>query len=125
LDWRLGISMLRIFLDASWKVGLHGDWTQAPELADWQATAWRSAEDIAALSPDLYDVVPAGRQRLPSIQARNSARRFVVVHPFWARAAALKSAEDDFHGTTLLIDTFQAVRRPQAAQEYAQRLGWI
>ncbi|MFL9869546.1 DEAD/DEAH box helicase [Paraburkholderia fungorum] len=129
LDWRLGISMLRVFLDASWKVGLDGDWNQAPELADWPILAWRSAEDIVALSPDLYQLVPAGRLQLPSIQVRNSTRRFVVVHPFWARAAAMKVVDDGFRGTTLLVDTFQAVRRPQrvlhAAQDYALRQGWI
>ncbi|MBP0610373.1 MULTISPECIES: DEAD/DEAH box helicase [Burkholderia] len=127
LDWRLGLSMLRVFLDASSMTGLDGNWATSPELSDWPDLAWRSAEEIAGLSPDLYDLKRVGPLRLPSIEERNTPRRYVVVHPFWSRKAVLEKCVDGFSGTTLLIDTFQAARRPQrvlfAAREHAQKHG--
>lgn len=129
LDWRLGLSMLRVFLDASYVAGLDGNWAATPELSDWPDLAWRSAQDIAGLSPDLYEVKPVGPLRLPSIQTRNSTRRYVIVHPFWSRAAALAIVDGGFPGTTFLVDTFQAARRPQrvlfAARDHAQRNGLL
>ncbi|MFM0371097.1 DEAD/DEAH box helicase [Paraburkholderia aspalathi] len=129
LDWRLGISMLRIFLDVSWKVGLDGNWGRAAETADWWDLAWESARDVAGLSPDMYQLESVGSLSLPSIRVRATAERFIVIHPFWARAAAMKVVEDGFTGVTHFIDTFQAGRRPQrviqSAREYAQRQGGI
>ncbi|MEZ2349801.1 DEAD/DEAH box helicase [Caballeronia sp. RCC_10] len=129
LDWRLGLSMLRVFLDASSTAGLDGKWTASPELADWPDLARRSAEEIAGLSPDLYDLTPVGPLRLPTIRERKASRRYVLVHPFWSRQAALEKCADGFPGTTLLIDSFQAARRPQrvlfAARDHAHKHGLI
>jgi hypothetical protein len=127
LDWRLGLSMLRVFLDGSSKMGLDGNWVASPELADWPDLAWRSAAEIVGLSPDLYNLKRVGPLQLPSIEERNTTRRYIVVHPFWSRKAVLEKCADGFSGTSLLIDTFQAARRPQrvlfAAREHAQKRG--
>lgn len=129
LDWRLGISMLRVFLDGSWRAGLDGDWGGAPETTDWLESAWQFATDIASLSPDRYELASAGQLVLPTIQSRKGDRRFVIIHPFWARSAAMSIVNDGFDGVTLFIDTFQAARRPQrvlyAALEHARRQGLL
>ncbi|MEQ5840444.1 DEAD/DEAH box helicase [Paraburkholderia acidicola] len=129
LDWRLGISMLRVFLDGSWAAGLDGNWDGAPETADWPKAALECATDIVSLSPDKYELGSAGSLALPSIQLRKGGRRFVMVHPFWARSAVIPLVTDGFDGTTLFVDTFQAARRPQrvlnSAVEYARKQGLI
>lgn len=129
LDWRLGISMLRVFLDSTWVAGLDGDWQRAPETADWPRAAKRCAEAIVSLTPDRYKLATAGALELPSIESLKGGRRFVMVHPFWAQAAVAPLVSDGFDGTTLFIDTFQAERRPQrvlnAAAEYAKQQGLI
>jgi len=119
--------MLRVFLHSSWRVGLDGRWDAAPEAVDWLATALRCATDIAELSPDRYELTTVGRLGLPSVNLRSGERRFVLVHPFWAKKAAMELVDDGFEGGTLFVDTFQAARRPQrvlnAALEFAQRQG--
>ncbi len=128
LDWRLGISMLRVFLDATWVAGLDGDWQRAPETADWHRTARKCAEAIVSLTPDRYKLATAGSLELPSIESVKGGRRFVIVHPFWAQAVVAPLVHDGFDGTTLFIDSFQAERRPQralnAAVEYAKQQGF-
>lgn len=118
LDWRLGLSFLRVLLDSSWQAGLDGNWDGAPELADWPAQTERLAVSIRALQPDRFEpeISRAGRLALPMIVTRRGAlERFVFVHPFWSVQAVMESLEDDFVGATHLVDTFQAMRRPLRA----------
>lgn len=124
LDWRLGISMLRLFVSDAWLVGLDGDWSNAPEASDWMDMAIRLAEDMASLSPDKYAVTRAGPQGLPAVAAtRGRPWRVVLVHPFWSDAARKGAALDEFAGETYFCDTFQAARRPQRALQAARDAG--
>lgn len=129
LDWRLGISMLRVFLDRTWIAGLDGNWSKAPETAGWLNAAMDCARAIVGLSPDRQELATVGPLKLPTILQRKARRRFVLVHPFWSRDAVLPLVADGFDGATLFIDTFQAERRPQrvltAAVEYARLQGFM
>ena len=116
LDWRLGLSMLRTFVDGEWLAGLDGRWESAPETADWPLMTWQLAGDIAALRPDRYDVARVGRLALASVTTRRAPmRRYVLVHPFWSNEACRRVTDDGFGGETYFVDSFQASRRPQRA----------
>lgn len=121
LDWRLGISMLRLFVSRNWRVGLDGDWSVAPETVDWLRMARRLTEDMVSLSPDHYEMSAAGSRNLPAVlYSRGHSWRVVLVHPFWSDAARLEASRDGFKGVTYFCDTFQAARRPQRAMQAAR-----
>jgi hypothetical protein len=119
LDWRLGLSALRIFVDSSWKGGLDGRWDDAVETQDWEADARRLADNIAALSPDVFEVQVLARSKLPAVVTkRGASERFVLVHPFWSPSGIKRRIEgDSFAGRTMYVDSFQASRRPQRVIE--------
>lgn len=121
LDWRLGISMLRLFVNDGWRCGVDGNWSTAPETVEWLATATRLAEDMVSLSPDKYELSAAGPMKLPAVLSRRGVSwRVVLVHPFWSDAARVASTGDGFAGETYYCDTFQAARRPQRALQAAR-----
>ena len=115
LDWRLGLSMLRVLVDERWRVGLDGDWSAAAEVRDWPTKTLESAEAIAGLSPDKREVELTGRLSLPTIRLKNESKRFVLVHPFWSLESVRSLVADGFKGETFAVDSFQATRRPQKA----------
>lgn len=115
LDWRLGLSFLRVLLDSSWQAGLDGNWDGAPELADWPTQTELLAASILGLQPDRFEpeIGRVGRLELPTIVTKRGAlERFVFVHPFWSIQSVTESLGDGFVGATHFVDTFQAVRRP-------------
>lgn len=115
LDWRLGVSMLRTLVQPEWRAGLDGNWSAAPELADWPIHAQAIAESMVDLSPDKYQLHSAGEGRLPAVMNVDGSWRVVVVHPFWSDESRMAAAADDYQGTTWFCDSFQAARRPQRA----------
>ncbi len=119
LDWRLGLAALRLFVDSTWAAGIDGAWVGAPELEDWLDDARATAADLVALSPDAFALEATGRLKLPTVVRKTTRERYVLVHPFWSEAATMDSLESNFEGTTWLIDTFQASRRPQRAIDLA------
>ncbi|WP_390348808.1 hypothetical protein ACFJIS_14620 [Variovorax boronicumulans] len=119
LDWRLGLAALRLFVDPAWAAGSDGNWTSAPELEDWLADARDIAADLVSLSPDVFTLESVGQLQLPAVVRRRARERYVLVHPLWAEATTLESLGAEFDGTTWLIDTFQASRRPQRAIDLA------
>lgn len=123
LDWRLGISVLRILLDEKWQAGLNGDWKSAAEIKDWPADATELARDLVGLSPDHFKLKRAGTLELPAVHSTgNHPERFVLIHPFWAHATVQKTVQGDgFEGKTWLVDTFQVSRRPQRVIDFARQ----
>ena len=119
LDWRLGLAALRLFADSTWAAGSDGRWDGAPEILDWLSDARAAAEGLAELSPDVFVLSTAGPLELPSVVRTSTRERYVLIHPLWAEDGILKQLDDDFDGTTWLVDTFQASRRPQRAIELA------
>lgn len=121
LDWRLGLSMLRLFVRSDWEAGLDGNWDAAPELKDWPRDAASIADDIAGLSPDRFTTGSVGTLQLPAVIATGAkAERFVLVHPFWSHAAVSRTLNDGFEGKTRFVDSFNGSRRPQRVIEMAR-----
>jgi hypothetical protein len=109
LDWRLGLSLLRVLSDSSYHCGLNGNFS-TPDLADWPTRASELRDTFCAS----FGCTPVMFDELPGFQA--GERCVVVVHPLWdcskptgslARAAATVAPDD----TLQFIDTFNMHRR--------------
>ncbi len=122
LDWRLGLSMMRIFSDASYVCGADGNFTPYIELRDWLvfATALR---DSFAKSFGLTCLESING--LPIIKfGKNQRNIIMIVHPFWDLRnireanwlAEIKVEIDEYttnrNGKVSIIDTFNLHRRP-------------
>lgn len=83
LDWRLAVSLIRVFNDQSYKVGLDNDWSFI-DIADWPETAKDLAKNFAnSIDPKILTeggnlIVHNG---IPIITFRDI--NIIVVHPFW------------------------------------------
>jgi Lhr-like helicase len=108
LDWRLGLSLLRCFYDATSDCGLQANF-EAPELDGWLTNA-RSLRDLFTAS--FQACTPQEFGPLPGFEI--NGRRVLVVHPLWdqseprgllAEAVAVAGEDAKF------IDTFNTVRR--------------
>lgn len=108
LDWRLGLSLLRIFDSSAFRCGIDAD-LDAPELDGWMETA-RSLRNAFVMS------FPAcvGREfaSLPGLSV--GGRNVVVIHPLWNRhapAGALAAAREEAGPSSGYTDTFNLLRR--------------
>lgn len=122
LDWRLGLSMLRIMYDASFVCGTDGNFNQYTELTDWIDLATELRDGFAnsfgfthLSNINGLPVIYYGRQRKNVI---------MVVHPFWDLRnmrvdnwlaeikAEIKLYVAKTKGTWSIIDSFNLHRRP-------------
>ena len=105
LDWRLGISLLKSFIDRNYKAGLDGNFRE-PELKGWKENAKllrdEFCENFPACSPENF-----GELSGFSVNGTN----IVILHPFWSENAPLvrKSVNGNKYE---FIDTFNLLRRP-------------
>ena len=83
LDWRLGVGLIRVLNDSSYKVGLDNDWNSL-EIHDWPELAKKYAENFANSidkrileSPESFKV----HKGIPIITFKGI--NIIVVHPFW------------------------------------------
>lgn len=110
LDWRLGLSLLRVLADAGFLCGLDGRFT-SPELQDWMAMA-RSLRDLFCHS--FSSCKPSEFGPLPGMTV--GFRSVVIVHPFWDQARpagylAEAIATTDAESSIKFLDTFNLLRR--------------
>jgi len=117
LDWRLGLSYLRILHDLNYKCGLDGDFNY-PELQDWKETAQEEAKKFAKAFG--FEYQEGGDWELPCITRSDETKNFAIIiyHPLWdindrvdilARTFALAK----YSGYIPFgIDTFNLIRRP-------------
>jgi hypothetical protein len=109
LDWRLGLSILRILQSSDYKVGLDGNFS-FPELDGWQNAVRALAQNFCSSFQCQYrDFGP-----LPGFEVGN--RQVIIIHPLWnpnhptgllAQAiAATDPARVQF------VDSFNLLRRP-------------
>jgi hypothetical protein len=110
LDWRLGLSYLRILHDPQYSCGLDGQFT-TPELDGWRDFATKLSENFAVQFK--YESRTWGR--LPGFEARN--RRVIIVHPLWDTRnprGIFDGAVAAAGGPSVVqyIDTFNLLRRP-------------
>ena len=122
LDWKLGLSMLRVMNDPSYVCGTDGNFNQYVELRDWIAFATGLRNSFAQSFGFAHTSEING---LPVITfGRDQKNVIMIVHPFWdlrnireANWLAETKAEIDEHtssrnGTLSIIDTFNLHRRP-------------
>ncbi|CAN7720735.1 hypothetical protein [Rhizobium sp. LjRoot258] len=83
LDWRLGLSYLRAFLDPAYECGFDGKY-EAFEIEDWRANAQRLAEQTTTfISGNKVSHIDA-RPDIPMFTLDGKQSRWgVVVHPLW------------------------------------------
>jgi DEAD/DEAH box helicase domain-containing protein len=116
LDWRLGLSLLRVFSDPHHTCGLDGSF-KTPELEGWRDTARALRSTFAAA----FDCSEEEFGPLPGF--RIGERPVIVVHPLWdttiqrgvlaeARAAIDQSLDVAY------VNTFNLRRRPSWAYQH-------
>jgi Lhr-like helicase len=122
LDWRLGLSMLRIMYDENYACGTDGNFSSYIELSDWLDFA-KGLRDKFAESFGF--TIREEIQDLPVIKfGRNQKNIIMIVHPFWDLKnireanwlAEIKMEIDNYtttrNGKVSIIDTFNLHRRP-------------
>lgn len=121
LDWRLGLSMLRVMNDSTFVCGADGSFSFV-ELQNWLAFA-TELRDAFALSFGFTNT--AEINGLPIVKfGKNQRNVIMIVHPFWnlrnfteANWLAeiyneIKNHTDSNDGKISIIDTFNLHRRP-------------
>lgn len=120
LDWRLGISLLRVLAANTFLCGLDGDFSM-PELNDWMDTA-RSLRDMFCQSFTQCTAQEFGP--LPGFIVGD--RRVIIIHPLWDLhrptgylAEAVATLEAD--AQVRYLDTFNLLRRQSWAYQQIGR----
>jgi len=130
LDWRLGLSLLRILKDGSHQCGLDSNVPFAkafdlPELVDWPLYAGKLRDQLCAnfhWRPAIFGDLPGFTFR----DASNRVRNGVMIHPLWSRDViagrlAVSVAEAGDPDDVILADTFNLARRMSwAYQQWLQ-----
>lgn len=142
LDWRLGLSMLRLLAEPGCLVGLDEDLTttQNPELRDWRRIAFQSAQTLVSSFPKLTlrnDV--DSNEPLPVIERQTGWGKkiksdlWLIHHPLWRTtnfqednwftefyATCVDNAQQR-GGSVKFIDSFNLLRRPGWCYEQATK----
>jgi DEAD/DEAH box helicase domain-containing protein len=124
LDWRLGLTFLRLLRDSSYACGLDGDF-DAAELRDWKELAFKYAAQMIQFSS-------AGEVRmaaeLPAFRFDKSAEKWaLVVHPLWdcqvlpGLVADAFAALDKPGSKIVFANTFDLARRQVRTRERLMR----
>ena len=124
LDWRLGLSYVRVLGDNNYSVGLDGNFDK-PELRDWFDIAVKARDDFIQSFPG-YTTVQLGE--LPGIRTRE--KTFVIVHPFWDFNSATGILAEAIAGAPYgkvdgWLNTFDLVRRPGWYRMNISRMGRV
>lgn len=122
LDWRLGISLFRLMVDPTYKVGLDRNFNY-PELCDWKVLATSLLENLIK-SFDMEGTIHLDAD-LPYIKTGDN-KYVIAIHPLWAsdnknyllsRTLYQIGAPRD---KVVTIDTFNLVRRIGTCYEYIE-----
>jgi rubrerythrin len=109
LDWRLGLSYLKILLDSGYRAGLDNDFSKT-ELRGWHEDAVNLRDDFITY----FGYTPQTWGSLPGFVA--GTQRYLVVHPLWDTAnptGILRDAVTASGGRNIqFMDTFNLLRRP-------------
>ena len=122
LDWRLGMAMIRVLNDSTFKCGTDGNFNSYLELSDWLAFATELRNSFA----QSFGFTHLGEiNGLPIITfGRNQKNTIMIAHPFWDLSslreenwlAGIKAEIDEYttsrNGHVSIIDTFNLHRRP-------------
>ncbi len=115
LDWRLGLSFLRLLYDQDYKCGLDGDFSYI-ELRDWHDQVEKSLININLMRPSIYTKPKLLEFRGVEFWSISNSKKneiYVVVHPFWSKTYL----EDMFNKDNLfpmkIINSFELLNMPQ------------
>lgn len=139
LDWRLGMSLLRVMNDSSYVAGADGNFNFV-ELRDWSGLAkgWLDSFNagFGAAGQPLGEtkLLGAGLSQVPVLSwgPVKNRKAALVVHPFWDLsnledngwlAEVLREAHGltSGSGTVYFIDSFNLSRRPGRCYEWLMR----
>lgn len=118
LDWRLGISFLRLLTDKDWQVGLDGNWNFF-ELEDWPSHARSAAQAIRSLLPDRLIVEEAIADTYtiaPIVRNTITEKGILIGHPFWTPEDILDRTKTS--RCSDVLDSFTALRWPFEALKF-------
>lgn len=138
LDWRLGISLLRIMVDTSYKAGADGNFNY-PELKTWKQFAQTLLNSLnegffRTYTGDLLYHLELTSEGIPYLYSPNSPLKPIfAAHPLWEGISSRILADSVLeaslvHDTKwdaddiITIDTFNLLRRSSNCYEYIQKL---
>jgi len=116
IDWRLGMSLIRIMCDVNYNLGVDKNFAYS-ELADWMDNTINIRDNfIASFFPSRAQKIDG---LIPGFSVTIKGQQIAVffLHPFWERDAS----KNPLIGETValsgfmqykFIDTFNALRRP-------------
>ena len=111
LDWRLGVSMLKILVDKHYSAGLDGDFS-VPELRGWVERGKTLIEGLKRAFPEEIEICSFGK--LPGFVIDN--RKVILVHELWDTShllahSILSEAISDAGNDAYFMDYFNLHRR--------------
>lgn len=122
LDWRLGLSMMRVFSDHTYTCGADGNFNQYIELNNWLSFATGLRDSFASSFGFMYLEDVRG---LPIIKwGARQLNVIMIVHPFWDMKnirvanwlAEIRAEMEDYvnsrNGRLSIVDSFNLHRRP-------------
>jgi Lhr-like helicase len=108
LDWRLGLSLIRVLENSNFQCGLDGDFS-TPDLEKWMETATTLRNNFC----QSFSCIPEHFGSLPGFKVGN--KTVIIVHPLWnlenpigVLADAIATLEPD---NIKYVDTFNLLRR--------------
>lgn len=108
LDWRLGLSLIRILNDNKFACGLDGNF-KYPDIENWKETAKQTQKSFC----QTFGCTPLDFGPLPGFQVGN--RKVAITHPLWdpATPSGLLAKAEAAVGDAQLqfVDTFNVHRR--------------
>ncbi|TCQ09611.1 helicase-like protein [Rhizobium sp. PP-F2F-G36] len=121
LDWRLGLSYLRAFVDPAYQCGFEGDYSKF-EISDWRENALRLSQETSTFIPGNKVSNVKGRPDIPMFSLDDRQSRWgVVVHPLWDQKKLFRNLGlDDSH---VAVDSFELARRPLHVLQRARQAG--
>lgn len=110
LDWRLGLSYLRAFVDPTYECGFDGKYEDF-EISDWSSNAHRLAKETRTFIPGNRISCVDGRPDIPTFSLDDRHSRWgAVVHPLWDQKRLF--AKLGLDSTFVAVDSFELSRRP-------------
>jgi hypothetical protein len=110
LDWRLGLSLLRVLANSDFRCGLNNDFS-TPDLENWVQTATKLRDTFCAS----FSCSPQQFGTLPGLVV--GEKRVIIVHPLWNQnnsigllADAIATVEDSTQ--IRYLNSFNLLRRP-------------
>jgi hypothetical protein len=122
LDWRLGLSYLRAFMNPAYECGFDGKYDEF-EIEDWSENAHSLARDTSTFIPGNRISCIDRREDIPMFSLDgNQSRWGVVVHPLWDQRKLFSMLRlDDRY---VAVDSFELARRPLHVLQRARQSTW-